>query len=219
MRSQLLGEINEVVTMQRIPAFTSEQIPEAVHACAISGVSRINGLVSEANREQLVDKVSFTDDTYYPAEVLLPKVEDLRRLHELMNTPKNEDEGLRSVTGPVEVKATEPGSENSGHIDTVSPAGITALTHVFGPKALFAASAYPYKITKDTFTQRLSMPPEFFDEYEAGDTLFIRQRIDMLNGEVANLTPMIHDGIADGARKLLALDFRCLNLWLPPVQL
>lgn len=219
MRSQLLGEINEAVTMQRIPSFTPEQIPEALHACAVSGVAKINGLVGEANRNQLLDKVSFDDDTYYPAEVLLPKVEDLRRLHDLINTPANINEGLRSVLGPVEVRATQTGAQNIGHIDTVSPCGITALSHISGPKALFAASVHPYKVTSDAFTQRLSMPPAFFDEYEAGDTLFIRQRIDMLDGVVANLAPMIHDGIADEPRKLLAFDFRSANLWLPPLTL
>ena len=208
-------ELGETLSMQEIPAFNSDELPQALQACATHGIAKVKGLICELSLRRLHKRIRFDEEASYPAEILLPKVIDLQPLYDLMNTHENIDVGMRSVFGPVEIKPTEPEETSMGHVDTISPFGITALSHIYGPKALFAASPYVFEVTDEVFMDPLKKPPCFFDEYGPGDTLLLRQAIRVLNGEKVDLPPMIHDGVADEPRELLALDFRSQELWLP----
>lgn len=213
-------EISEIHEIKEIPTFSASQIPEALQACVLNGVAKVTGHISEASRLALLNNIRFADEPSvlddFPVTNHLQYCDELKELHDLVvaDNPVETGQGIRFT--PITTPVAGPEDKFTGHHDTLSPFGISAVSALNGPNALFVASPYAYYITKDIFTSGPDVPPDFIDEYGAGDTMLIRQRIDEFNGQSVNLRAMIHEGIASEKRKLLATDFRFVNFNLAP---
>lgn len=196
--------------MKPIPAFSPEQLPEALRACIYTGVATVPGFVSEETVRQLA-KITSNTDVSIPAEDHLDKLPELQGLLGQVFPAGVLPPSAKLLLYAADPTANPERASVRSHVDDKpSDEGFSVLMPTSGDRAVFAASTTPFDLYKDLFHDESGVEqhtyPEYVAEYGVGDAMFIRQSIRIVSGHLALLPGMRHCGAGPTDRRLTSLD-------------
>lgn len=177
--------------------------PEVIHSAVIDGAAKVAGMISLRSVNRL--KMLLDTSVLEPAKSLAPELEEV--IDALM-TPQNTALGMKYTSDMFMVEAQK--TTGVPHKDSKKLRfgyfGLSLLLPIIGGEAYFAADERYFELFNDEYKT-----PDKFWTYGPGDGIFIRQRLNEVDGEWhpnPELDQMWHVGWGEENRLILGLDFK-----------
>lgn len=187
----------------------SEFNPDVVRSAVFDGAAKISGLLSDES----VGKLRRLDDLS-PLQAV-ESAPELEKVFNSLLTADNARLGMTCLSGLIEVNAGK--TTGVSHKDSkklrLGWYGLSLLLPLSGGEAFFAADEKYFELFNDEHKT-----PDRFWTYGPGDGIFIRQRLNEVDGEWypnPELDQMWHVGWGKEDRKILGVDFRSRGIVLP----
>lgn len=183
--------------------------PDVVRSAVFDGAAKISGLLSDES----VGELSRLDDLS-PLQVV-ESAPELKIVFNSLLTAENARLGMTCLSGLIEVNAEK--TTGVPHKDSkklrLGWYGLSLLLPLSGGEAFFAADEKYFELFNDEYKT-----PDKFWTYGPGDAIFIRQRLNEVDGTWypnPELGQIWHVGWGKENRQILGIDFRSRGIVLP----
>lgn len=195
-------------TLTLSPEFAAAT-PEMLESCVAVGGAVVRNFLSEESAAQLQERHAIDFGMFMNST---PETRELLATIQEINLNR-----INGVVESLDIAAPDPEKNVpvGSHIDTTTPYAtvLTMLCPLAGDPAKFGAD-----VNEFNFTNESSRQPAFLTYYGVRDAVFVRQQINVLNGEPVSLRPAQHVGLSHTRRRLVAVDFMHPDnaLWTRP---
>ncbi len=184
--------------------------PEVIHSAVFEGAAKVSRIISDRSVDRLKILVDKSVDS--PVEMLAP---ELGGVIDSLLTPENNRLGMVCLKELFTVDAMK--TTGVPHKDSkklrLGYYGLSLLLPLMGGEAFFAADEKYFEL----FNSEYKTPDKFWT-YGPGDGIFIRQRLNEIDGvwyPNPEFNQMWHVGWGAENRLILGLDFKTRGIVLP----